>query len=110
MEALHFFKQLYSLDTLDTRLTTSRDLSRISSEPAKDEAAKDNSKQRNVYLPPTASPSRWGTKEFCIYYVVLGFVIPQMFLSVIQVSSCMPSDTIWQFYNELRLCSDPPYL
>lgn len=88
MEALHFFRRLYSLDTLDTRLTTS---SQTPLTVATDESPEKSTSERGVEtntanLPPGASPSKWRTPEFYFYHGVIILVIPQMFRSVMNVS------------------------
>lgn len=78
---LAWFRQLYSLDTLDTRFTASANTplkAAADSRPSKD--ARANSVANN------AAPSKWGTLEFYVYYVVFLFAIPWMFKSVIEVS------------------------
>ncbi|PLN81776.1 putative glycerol:H+ symporter [Aspergillus taichungensis] len=78
---LAWFRQLYSLDTLDTRFTASANTplkAAADSRPAKH--ARANSVANN------AAPSKWGTLEFYVYYVVFLFAVPWMFKSVIEVS------------------------
>jgi hypothetical protein len=88
MDAIHFFRRLYSLDTLDTRLTTSSytPLTVASSEPPGKSTSERGRDTDAANLPPGASPSRWRTKEFYIYYAVFIFVVPQMFKAVMDVS------------------------
>jgi protein-cysteine N-palmitoyltransferase HHAT len=88
MEVLHFFRRLYSLDTLDTRLTTS---SLIPLAAATDESAEKPTSERRAEsepasLPAGASPSKWRIPEFYFYYTVIILVVPQMFRSVMNVS------------------------
>jgi hypothetical protein len=72
MTGLSFIKKLYSLDTLDTRFTTStKTPHKLTAEasiadsklPAQQilQPAKDQ-------LPPGAQPSQWNTPEFYFYY------------------------------------------
>jgi protein-cysteine N-palmitoyltransferase HHAT len=88
MEVLQFFRGLYSLDTLDTRLTTTS-LTPLTA--ATDESPEKSTSERRVEtdaasLPPGASPSKWRTPEFYVYYTVIILVVPQMFRSVMNVS------------------------
>jgi protein-cysteine N-palmitoyltransferase HHAT len=88
MEVLHFFRRLYSLDTLDTRLTTSSLIPLAAA--TEDSAEKPTSEKRTdgeaANLPAGASPSKWRTPEFYFYYTVFVLVVPQMFRSVMNVS------------------------
>lgn len=94
MDVLSFFRRLYSLDTLDTRLTIS---SRTPEKDTKGNAqpvpegslSSDGGRvSRSGQTKPQngASPSRWQTPEFYLYYVVFIVVVPQMFKAVIEVS------------------------
>jgi protein-cysteine N-palmitoyltransferase HHAT len=88
MEAIHFFRRLYSLDTLDTRLTTSTHIPLTNASdisPEKSTSAQ-GVETDSANLPPGALPSKWRTPEFCFYYAVFILVIPQMFKSVMNVS------------------------
>ena len=85
MTIYKFFKDLYSLDTLDTRLTTSsttpsKDANKISA----DTAGKDVRKTQE--LPPGASPSKWNTFEFYLYGLVFLICVPSMYKAVWDVS------------------------
>ena len=88
MEAVHFFRRLYSLDTLDTRLTTSSHtpLTVVTEESSEKATSKRGVETNAANLPPGASPSKWWTPEFYFYYAVFILVVPQMFRSVMNVS------------------------
>ncbi|RWA11429.1 hypothetical protein EKO27_g3658 [Xylaria grammica] len=81
MGAFSFFRNVYDLDTLDTRFTVSSNTpykavieSRNDATVAsKERAAKWNSR------PSSSSKSRWNTSEFYLYYLVFAFAIPSMF-------------------------------
>lgn len=93
-----FFRDLYSLDTLDTRLTTSsktpsKDANNISTKTA----GKGVSKTQD--LPPGASPTKWGTLEFYLYTVVFLFCVPMMYKAVWDVSQ--PSSQHYNTYKDL---------
>jgi hypothetical protein len=99
MGVLSFFNQLYSLDTLDTRFTTS------ATTPLK--AASEDSEKKidslegtsKSELPAGASPSRWNTLEFYFYILVCAVCIPTMYKAVWDVSQ--PSDPNWSKYSDL---------
>ena len=90
------FKRLYSLDTLDTRFTTSsrtppRDTrSRI--DPAQPSSGrtvlgKDEKESKTVAESSSeASPSRWRKPEFFVYYFAFITVVPMMFKVTYDVS------------------------
>ncbi|KIV80206.1 hypothetical protein PV11_07725 [Exophiala sideris] len=82
MTVLSFFREVYSLDTLDTRFTTA------SSTPLK--VATENSSRTverdGKATPADTSPPRWRTPEFYVYLLVFLFCVPQMYWVVVQVS------------------------
>lgn len=85
MNPYTFFNQLYSLDTLDTRFTTSsKTPSKVANEDSVRKVTKDGNTSNE--LPPGASPSRWNTKEFYFYALVFIVVVPLMYKSVYDVS------------------------
>ena len=85
MTILSFFRELYSLDTLDTRFTTS---AHTPLKVAADESAKTTTNDGTVSsrAPPGTSTSRWRTPEFALYLLVFLFCVPKMYLSVVEVS------------------------
>ena len=99
MGVLSFFRQLYSLDTLDTRFTTSAStpLKAASEDSAKKTESTEGKRQSE--LPAGASPSRWNTPEFYFYALVFVFCVPQMYKAVWDVSQ--PSHPNWSKYSEL---------
>jgi hypothetical protein len=88
MTPISFLRQLYSLDTLDTRFTTlpRTPLKAANTDPA--QAIKPQDDKPPATLPPGASPSRWRTPEFYLYALVHLVVVPQMFKAVVDVSQC----------------------
>jgi len=88
MTPISFLRQLYSLDTLDTRFTTPArtPLKAANAGPAQDIKLQDE--KSPATLPPGASPSRWRTPEFYFYALVHLVVVPQMFKAVVDVSQC----------------------
>lgn len=87
MSPFTFFRQLYSLDTLDTRLTTSATTPLDVAQKERDTA---NHKGQNGKIENDVSvraqPSKWNTPEFYFYALVFILVVPQMFKSVIDAS------------------------
>lgn len=88
MTPIAFLQQLYSLDTLDTRFTTSArtPLKAANEDPAR--TVKPEVEKLLTTLPTGASPSRWRTPEFYVYAVVFVVCVPQMFKAVVDVSQC----------------------
>ena len=86
MNPISFLRQLYSLDTLDTRFTTSirTPLKVADADPA--QALKPEDEKTSAPLPTGASSSRWKTPEFYFYALVFILVVPQMFKAVVDVS------------------------
>ncbi|KAF2149895.1 MBOAT-domain-containing protein [Myriangium duriaei CBS 260.36] len=92
----NFFKALYSLDTLDTRFTTS------ATAPAKtkEHVSQDPVTTRRSASPlPDARPSKWNTPEFYVYYVAFITIVPLMFKAVYDVSN--PGSPGWDRYSKL---------
>ena len=91
-------KQIYSLDTLDTRLTTS---SKTPSKDANELSAKSAGKhvKHQSELPAGASPSRWGTAEFYVYLLVFVVCVPLMYKAVWDVSQ--PQSEHYSGYEKL---------
>ncbi|KAI9673989.1 MAG: glycerol transporter [Caeruleum heppii] len=101
MSWMPFLAQLYSLDTLDTRFTTTSStppqdhpLARISSiDPTQSPQAENGLLDRTSKDRPRSSESsdvvptsRWRTIEFYVYYLVFGTAVPMMFFVAYQVS------------------------
>lgn len=97
MTVYSFFREVYSLDTLDNRLTTS------SKTPSKDanDISKTTSKDavKTTDLPPGASPTKWGTSEFYLYTLVFVVCVPLMYKAVWDVSQ--PSSPHYKEYEKL---------
>ncbi|KAH0542950.1 hypothetical protein FGG08_002719 [Glutinoglossum americanum] len=88
MSWLGYLRRLYSLDTLDTRFTTSSTIPpRPLTSQREDGSKPGDSAGRGVKAAGDgASPSLWGTPEFYVYYAVFAICIPLMFKTVIEVS------------------------
>ncbi|KAA8644226.1 hypothetical protein EYZ11_004524 [Aspergillus tanneri] len=76
-------RQLYSLDTLDTRLTVSATTPLKAAADTRPATAKD---PRAQAIANGASPSKWRTPEFYVYYLVFLVAVPLMFKAVVEVS------------------------
>lgn len=79
-----WLRRVYSLDTLDTRFTSSAIPANTNTRPS----TKDT---RNA-IAQGASPSLWRTPEFFVYYLFFITLVPLMFKTVIDVSKgeCRP--------------------
>ncbi|KAI0881469.1 MBOAT-domain-containing protein [Annulohypoxylon maeteangense] len=97
MGVFSFLRNIYDLDTLDTRFTIS------TSTPYKTviEARNDPiaSKERAAKLNSKAHTSRWNTSEFYLYYLILLWVIPYMFW--VAYDSSRPTDPKYRRYEHL---------
>lgn len=85
MTILSFFRELYALDTLDTRFRTSSrtPLKTDDSEPRKPSRKDARDLTEN---PQEHTPAKWNTPEFYLYAFVFVFCVPQMYWAVVQVS------------------------
>ncbi|RAH42440.1 putative glycerol:H+ symporter (Gup1) [Aspergillus brunneoviolaceus CBS 621.78] len=84
LSLLAWLRRLYSLDTLDTRFTASATTpAKVAAADARPASTKD---PRSAAIARNASPSRWNTLEFYIYYIVFLIAVPLMFTTVIGVS------------------------
>lgn len=89
--ALKYFRQLYSLDTLDTRFVVP---ATAPPKEALDEAKLDpagslpvpNGKRKTESRDEVVHPSRWNTPEFLFYIVIVTICVFFMIKSVVDVS------------------------
>jgi protein-cysteine N-palmitoyltransferase HHAT len=94
MTWLSYLRQVYSLETLDTRFVVSsttppRDVLELRSDAGRGSSA--DLKQddpRKAQIKARAQPSKWNTPEYYFYYLVFIVMVPQMFKAVIDVSKC----------------------
>ncbi|KAL1970159.1 hypothetical protein VTN77DRAFT_6564 [Rasamsonia byssochlamydoides] len=88
MSLLQWLRRLYSLDTLDTRFTVSANtpLKAADTRSARDPSSSSEKVARSHEIANGASPSKWKTPEFFVYYFVFITVVPLMFKTVIDVS------------------------
>ncbi|KAK0730383.1 MBOAT, membrane-bound O-acyltransferase family-domain-containing protein [Lasiosphaeris hirsuta] len=89
-----FVGSVYDMDTLDTRFTTPSTVAYRGKAAA---AADKRDDQRSTAA--QAQPSRWGTLEFYLYYVVVCVAIPAMLWYPYTVSR--PSDPRYHKYQQL---------
>lgn len=89
--ALRFFRQLYSLDTLDTRFVVpatvppKEALEETEANPTRPiSTTVQNGKAKGANV----GPPRWKTPEFMFYYVSIGISVILMFKGVLDVSKC----------------------
>lgn len=80
---LPWFRRIYSLDTLDTRFTTSATTPLKATADTRSASSKD---ARANAIANNAPKSRWNTPEFFVYYVVFIVLVPLMFKTVVDVS------------------------
>jgi len=96
MTIFSYIRSVYSLDTIDTRFTSSSSTPYQAVVDRRAESAEANAK-RDDSIPgvgvktdhsgrPVAQPSKWNTTEFYLYYLVFIIVVPSMFWVVFDVS------------------------
>ena len=98
MSLISTLRQVYTLDTLDTRFTTSSATPLKSVDDTSATKAKEDTNQR-ASLPRGATPSRWNTWEFYFYGLVFVICVPQMYWAVWEVSQ--PSHPNYKNYEHL---------
>ncbi|KAJ8124504.1 hypothetical protein O1611_g9135 [Lasiodiplodia mahajangana] len=80
MGAYSFLRNVYDLDTLDTRfIVSSTTPYQTVIEARNDTAVASKERAAKWKSRPSSSESRWNTPEFYLYYVVVGLAIPYMF-------------------------------
>lgn len=85
MTITSFFKELYSLDILDTRFTTSSSTPlKLVNGNASNKATVE--KDGKSSTPTDVFPPKWRTPEFYFYALVFLFCVPQMYWAVVEVS------------------------
>ncbi|RDA93250.1 hypothetical protein CP533_6480 [Ophiocordyceps camponoti-saundersi (nom. inval.)] len=100
MKTVRFLKEVYDLDTLDTRFTSSSASPYQSVIDARSDPAV--SRESAEKARALAQPSRWRTPEFAFYWLVFAFALPYMFWTAYDVSR--PSDP--RFSNYQRYLSE----
>ncbi|KAF2144717.1 uncharacterized protein K452DRAFT_349743 [Aplosporella prunicola CBS 121167] len=108
MSWFQYLRQLYSLDTLDTRfiISASTPPKQAASDPQIDpakpspsEAAQREQAKGDDAKAPCTQPSKWRTPEFYFYYFIFITVVPTMFKTVYDVSK--ESDPNYPKYEHL---------
>ena len=88
MTLVSFFRELYSLETLDTRFgASSRTPQKVDDSEPRKPGGKDV--RETTGLPQGAATSKWNTPEFYFYGLVFLVCVPQMYWAVVQVSQRM---------------------
>ncbi|RCI07976.1 hypothetical protein L249_7819, partial [Ophiocordyceps polyrhachis-furcata BCC 54312] len=100
MKTVRFLRDVYDLDTLDTRFTSSSASPYQSVIDAREDPAV--SRETAEKARALAQPSRWRTPEFAFYWLVFAFAVPYMFWTAYDVSR--PSDP--RFSNYQRYLSE----
>lgn len=83
MGLLSFFRNIYDLDTLDTRFTSSANVPYQTVIDARSDPVIPRDSSRK---PQKGQPSKWKTPEFYVYYVIFVVVLPYMFWVAYDVS------------------------
>jgi hypothetical protein len=87
MTLLQVLQRIYSLDTLDTRLTISSNTpikAVVSDSPTREPLAGKDGRAQDIAA--NAQPSKWNTVEFYCYGLVFLTMVPLMFKTVMDVS------------------------
>ncbi|KAI0107877.1 MBOAT, membrane-bound O-acyltransferase family-domain-containing protein [Nemania sp. FL0031] len=80
MGAFSFLRNVYDLDTLDTRfIVSSTTPYQTVIEARNDTAAASKERATKWKSRPSSSESKWNTPEFYLYLIVIGLAIPYMF-------------------------------
>lgn len=93
---LSWIRRLYSLDTLDTRFTVPASTPLKAANDARPPSTKD---ARANAIAHGASPSKWNTREFFVYYFIFITVVPMMFKTVVDVSNGRSARPAAQSFN-----------
>ena len=77
MGVISYLRAVYDVATLDTRFTTPSSAPYRSPSDVRDDPAL--TKDHGAAVRASASPSKWKTLEYRIYFVILVWAIPMMF-------------------------------
>lgn len=83
---LSFLRNLYDLDTLDTRFTNPSTVPYKTVVDARDDRDAKSSKARAASWSSAGQPSKWNTPEFYLYLIYIAAIIPPMFYIPYQAS------------------------
>ncbi|KAL2755072.1 hypothetical protein ACRALDRAFT_2106824 [Sodiomyces alcalophilus JCM 7366] len=97
MGLLSVFRNIYDLDTLDTRFTNSSSVPYKAVIEARSDPAQNKGPPNKAH--GRAQPSKWNTPEFYFYYIIFILAVPYMFWVPYTVSS--PSDPRYHKYEHL---------
>jgi len=87
---LAFLRNLYDLDTLDTRFTNPANVPyKTVVDARKEDRDAKSSKERAASWNLSGQPSKWKTPEFFLYYIYVAAVTPAMFYIPYSASKCM---------------------
>lgn len=92
MGLISWIRRVYSLDTLDTRFAVSATTplkAAGNGSPAATNSAQSAKGEASGPGKNGASPSKWNTPEFYVYYVIFLVAVPMMFRTVYDVSKGM---------------------
>ncbi|KAI0998853.1 hypothetical protein K3495_g9342 [Podosphaera aphanis] len=106
MNLFSYIRSIYTLDTIDTRFTSSSSIpyravieARKNRSPPKDHSVPGEGVKTDYSGRPIAQPSKWSTPEFYFYYLVFIVVVPSMFWVAYDVSR--PSDPNYHKFEHL---------
>ena len=111
MNVLQYAGRLYSLDTLDSRFTSSSKVPPSKTDPARpstDEPRYSSIKEHQNGLNKssgTGKSSRWKTPEYIYHGLIFLIAIPLMFKTVYDVSQRKQLSTDILVYDPLGLCN-----
>lgn len=80
MSLWHIIKQIYTLDTLDTRLTPAPPPAPVQQQ------ANGTPTHANRNVQSKAKPSKWTSWEYCFYILVVSIAVPWMLYKPYSVS------------------------
>ncbi len=109
MGLFSFLRSVFDLDNLDTRFTTPSSVPYRTLAEARREAIARG--ERATRPDPKAQPSKWGTPEFYLYYLVFIVAVPYMFWVAYEVSRRTPPPpraAVWKDPSDTR--TQPPIL
>lgn len=98
MSLLQFLRNLYDVDTLDTRFTTPSTVpykpslprtgtgNRKDDQPGRTALSTDSRRDGTLSIIERSEPSKWRTPEFYVYYFLFLVIVPYMFWVAYDVS------------------------
>ncbi|CAK7567616.1 MAG: glycerol transporter [Sporothrix epigloea] len=110
MSLLQFLRNLYDVDTLDTRFTTPSTVpykpslprtgtgNRKDDQPGRTALSTDSRRDGTLSIIERSEPSKWRTPEFYVYYFLFLVIVPYMFWVAYDVSR--PSDPRYSKFKD----------